>query len=293
APPNSSGHVLLQELNLIEHFDLAAWGWGSADAVHTLVEAKRLAFADRERFVADPDFCEVPLTELLSKAYAAQRVTEIRSDRAAPRVGAGEPRRFAEAAGQTTCFAVVDRAGNAVCQLQSLQSFWGSGFVADGTGILLNNRMTYFRLDPSHPNVLAPGKRVRHTMNPVMAMRDGELELVFGTPGADSQVQTNLQIMTGIVDFGMNVAEAVEAPRWRHLGRDTESTTPYGLCDALIMESRFAPELLAALAARGQPVERIGPWDAAGSAVAIRIDRAQRVLHGACDPRADGYALGC
>jgi gamma-glutamyltranspeptidase/glutathione hydrolase len=121
--------------------------------------------------------------------------------------------------------------------------------------------------------------------------RDGELLLVHGTPGADTQVQTNLQVLTGVVDHGMNVAEAVEAPRWRHLGRGTESTVPHGLVDALNMESRFGPEVLADLRRRGHPVVELGPWEGQGNEVAILVDRANQALHGACDPRRDGYAM--
>jgi gamma-glutamyltranspeptidase/glutathione hydrolase len=168
----------------------------------------------------------------------------------------------------------------------------GSGLIADGTGILLNNRMTYWHLEEDHIDRLEPGKRVRHTMNTVMLFRDGELFLVHGTPGADTQVQTNLQVLTGIVDHAMNVAEAVEAPRWRHVGRGTESTVPHGLTDALNMESRFGPDVLADLRRRGHPVVELGPWEGVGSEVAILVDRESRALHGACDPRRDGYAMG-
>jgi gamma-glutamyltranspeptidase len=306
SPPNSSGHVLLQELNLVEHFDLAAMGWGSPEAIHVMVEAKRLAFADRERYMADPDWVDVPTEGLISKAYAAERARLIDPDRAAPAVGAGDPwphagrrpsappagRRAPEAvAGDTTCFAVVDGDGNAVCQIQSIQGGLGSGLVAEGTGILLNNRMTYWHLEEDHVDRLEPGKRVRHTMNTVMVFRDDELFMVHGTPGADTQVQTNLQVLTGVVDHGMNVAEAVEMPRWRHLGRGTESTVPHGEVDALNMESRFGPEVLADLRRRGHPVVEIGPWEGQGNEVAIVVDRANGALQGACDPRRDGYAL--
>lgn len=305
-PPNSSGHVLLQELNLVERFDLAGLGWGSADALHVMVEAKRLAFADRERYMADPDWTDVPIEGLLSKEYAAQRARLIDVARAQKTVHAGDPwpftgraptpppngRRAAEtAAGDTTCFAVVDGEGNAVCQIQSIQGGFGSGLIADGTGILLNNRMTYWHLDEDHVDRLEPGKRVRHTMNTVMVFRDGELFLVHGTPGADTQVQTNLAVLTGIVDFGMNVVEAVEQPRWRHLGKGTESTVPHGLADALNLESRFPESVRQELAHRGHPVVTIGDWDGQGNEVAIMVDRANNALHGACDPRRDGYAL--
>jgi gamma-glutamyltranspeptidase/glutathione hydrolase len=253
-----------------------------------MVEAKRLAFDDRERFVADPDHLRIPLAGLLSKEYGAERAIRIDLERAMSHLPPGEPERF----GDTTCFCVVDGEGNAVCQLQSLQSGFGSGLVAGDTGILLNNRMTYWHLEEGHVNCLAPGKRVRHTMNPVMAFRDGKLFLVCGTPGADTQVQTNLQLLTHVIDFGLNVQEAVEAPRWRHTGNGTESTVPHTCADEVILESRFPEETTEGLRARGHTVRRIGPWEASGNAQAIQVDPETGALHGASDPRRDGYAVG-
>ena len=187
APPNSSGHVLLQELNIIEQFDLRALGCNTPESIHLMVEAKKLAFADREAYMADPDWVDVPVEGLLSKQYAAERARLIDPEHAAEAVKQGDPWSYqpanygrrpkvAATAGamqeeDTTCFVVVDRWGNAVCQLQSIQSSLGSSIVAGETGILLNNRMTYWHLDPDHVDCLAPGKRVRHTMNPVMAFR--------------------------------------------------------------------------------------------------------------------------
>src|SRR5919108_4142522 len=312
SPPNSSGHVLLQELNLLEGFDLAPLGWLSAEAVHLMVEAKKLAFADRERFLADPDFVAVPIEGLLSKPYAAERRRLIDAARAAPpnSVAAGAPGRVAayaraERTEDTTCFVVVDGEGNAVCQLQSLQQGFGSALVAGGTGVLLNNRMTYWHLEPDHPDCLAPGKRVRHTMNTAMVFDPapgapaapgsgggpGALRLVLGTPGADTQVQTNLQLITALLDFGLNPVEAVEAPRWRHLQNPTESTVPHTCDDALHLEARFPAATRDGLAERGHPVRLIGPWAAVGSAMVIAHDAATGVLAGAADPRRDGSAL--
>ena len=255
APPNSSGHVLLQELSLAERFDLRAMGCNSAESIHVMVEAKRLAFADREAYMADPEWVEVPIPGLLSKEYAAERAKLIDPERAAASVAAGDPWRYQGSqppratAGvsapkeDTTCFCVVDQWGNAVSMLQSLQTAFGSSVIAGNTGVLLNNRMTYWHLDPNHIDALAPGKRVRHTMNPVMVFDESDgarkLALVCGTPGADTQVQTNFQMVTHVLDFGMNVAEAVEAPRWRHVQDGTESTIPHTAPDELRMEARF------------------------------------------------------
>ncbi len=304
APPNSSGHVLLQMLNLVEQFDLAGLGPNTVASVHLMVEAKKLAFADREAYLADPDFVDVPVDGLLSKTYAGERARRIDPRRAASTVDAGDPwahdaprrrsprLKLSPDREDTTCFAVVDRDGNAVCQLQSLQTGFGSGLVVPGTGILLNNRMTYWHLDPDHVDCLAPGKRVRHTMNPVMVVRDGRLVLVLGTPGADTQVQSNLQVLMHVLDAGYNVVEAVEAPRWRHLQNGTESTVPHTCDDELLLEERFSPEVQNGLRHLGHSVRVIGPWAATGSMMMIQVNPTTGALFGAADPRRDGYAMG-
>ena len=274
APPNSSGHVLLQELNLMETLDLQALGCNTTEAIHCMVEAKKLAFADREAYVADPEFVDVPIQGLLSKDYARDRAALIDPQRTSGRVGEGDPWRYQQAgsavrAGRqravtpdredTTCFCVVDRWGNAVCQLQSIQSAWGSSLIAGDTGVLLNNRMTYWHLDPGHVNCLQPEKRVRHTMNPVMVFSpSNDLVLVCGTPGADTQVQTNLQVITHVLDFGMTVAEAVEAPRWRHQQDPMESTLPHTCIDELQLEGRFPGGVREGLGRRGHTLNGFG-----------------------------------
>jgi gamma-glutamyltranspeptidase/glutathione hydrolase len=308
APPNSSGIVLLQMLNLIEAFDLSRYEWNSAASIHLMVEAKKLAFADREQFLADPEWVEVPVEGLLRKEYARERATLIAPDRAAAAVEPGDPWRYqprgrpssvrrrggeTPAREDTTCFVVVDGEGSAVSALQSLQSAFGSTLVAEGTGILLNNRMTYWHLNADHVDCLEPGKRVRHTMNPVMAFRDGKLRLVFGTPGADTQTQTNLQVFTHVVDFGLSVQEAVEAPRWRHLQSPTESAVPHRCEDQLQIEGRFGAPVAEGLTARGHRVVKIGDWAGVGSQVMIAVDPDAGALQGGADPRRDAYAIGC
>ena len=323
APPNSSGHILLQELNVIRQYDLAGMGFGTTEAIHLMVEAKKLAFADREAYVADPDYIDVPLAGMLSAEYAEERAATIDRERASATVAAGDPWRYQSAeprrtpAGvgarrrgprseqeDTTCFVVADRAGNAVCQLQSIQSGWGSSLVAGDTGILLNNRMTYWHLDPDHVDCLQPGKRVRHTMNPAMVFHRAQpsgaaapgrrLTYVLGTPGADCQVQSNLQVITNLVDHGMTVQEAVEAPRWKHVGNGTESTIPHHTApDQLLMENRFDPAAVRQLRAMGHPVHELDAWDGVtGREMVLYIDPATGALHGAADPRYDGYAVG-
>ena len=324
APPNSSGHILLQELNVIRQYDMAALGFGSAESIHLMVEAKKMAFADREAYVADPDYINVPVAGMLSEEYARERAMLIDRHYASSRMEAGDPwkhqaeRRSATPAGvgrrgprteeeDTTCFVVADRAGNAVCQLQSIQSAWGSSLVAGNTGILLNNRMTYWHLDPDHVDCLQPGKRVRHTMNPVMVFRRGgdgtngssdgtsarRLAYVLGTPGADCQVQSNMQIITNLIDHGMTVQEAVEAPRWKHVGDGTESTVPHTAEDRLLMEGRFDPSAVRQLRGMGHPVLELDAWDGVtGREMVLYIDPDNGALHGAADPRYDGYAIG-
>jgi gamma-glutamyltranspeptidase/glutathione hydrolase len=287
-PPNSSGHVLLQELNMVEQFDLQALGCNTAESIHLMVEAKKLAFADREKFVADPRWLDIPLEGMLSKAYAVERARRINLDRAATDIPPGVPEQFED----TTCFCVADRWGNAVCLLQSIQSGFGSSLIAGDTGILLNNRMTYWHLEANHPNCLMPGKRVRHTMNPVIVTKENKPFLICGTPGADTQVQTNLQLVTHVIDFGMNPQEAVEAPRWRSLQNPMESTVPHTCADVLQLEGRFAADIRQRLAGKGHDLEILDDWGGPGSAQAILIHPESGALIGGSDPRRDGYAVG-
>ncbi len=316
APPNSSGHILLQELNMVEQFDLRSMGCSTAESIHMMVEAKKLAFIDREAYMADPDHTDVPTLGLISKEYAKERAKLIDPDRAADPTH-GDPWVFQGSSGgagrvtagsvqeeDTTCFVIVDRWGNSVCQLQSIQSSLGSSLVAGDTGILLNNRMTYWHLDPDHVDCLQPGKRVRHTMNPVMVFNDdgpasmgkpagtGSLMLVCGTPGADTQVQTNMQVITHLIDFGMTVSEAVEAPRWRNSHSPTESNVPHTCDNLLHMESRFGLDVRQALESRGHQLNMMPDWGAQGSEMMIQVDSESGALHGAADPRRDGYAIG-
>ena len=286
APPNSMGWVLLQELGIVEHFDLSAMGSLSADLVHTLVEAKKLAFADRDRWSGDPRFVEAPLAELLSPGYLARRAAEIDPKRAAPARGTA-----ATVAGDTTYFCVVDGEGNAVSGIQSLNSAFGSGVTAGDTGILLNNRMGPWHLEPDHPNRLAPGKRVRHTMNPAMVFKGGELWAVLGTPGGDYQVQVNLQVLTAMIDLGYDPQQAAEMPRWSSTQPGQEANWPHDCPDALNLEARVPTDVRAELAARGHPVVDLGDLDGPCSVEIIRRDAATGILTAGSDPRRDGWAL--
>jgi gamma-glutamyltranspeptidase len=285
APPNSTGFTLLQELKIVENFDLDAMGIGSADAVHVMVEAKKLAFADRERWGADPRTMEAPLGELLSADYAARLASRIDPRRAAPTSG------FADAAGDTTYFCTADGAGNAVSGIQSINSGWGSGVTAGDTGILLNNRMAYWHLDPAHPNFLRPGRRVRHTMNPPLVLKDGALWAVFGTPGADNQVQINLQVLTAMVDFGLDPQQAAEAARWTSNVPGQYANYPHDGPDVLTMEGRFPEAVRRDLARRGHPVDTVGDLEGPCSVEIIRREEMNGMLLAGSDPRRDGWAL--
>lgn len=215
-PPNSQGVALLMQLNMAELYDVAAMGHNSTTYVHTLVEVKKLAFAERDRYVTDPSFAEIPLERLVSKEHARRLSDSLRNAGVTSppqRAGESEAR---DGDGDTVFLGVVDQHGNAVALIQSLFHAFGSGRMVPGTGIILHNRGGLFSLDEDHVNALAPGKRTYHTLAPAMALRaDGSLYMVFGTPGSDGQTQTLVQVFNNIALFGMTAQEAVEAPRWR------------------------------------------------------------------------------
>lgn len=286
-PPPSQGLMLLEMLNLVEGFDLGRLGNLSTEGIHTLVEAKKLAFADRMAWCGDPRVVTVPVEPLLSKPFAARRRGQIDPERAAE-APAGAPREELE--GDTSYMAVADADGNAVSLIYSISLPYGAAWVAGDTGILLNNRAGRgFVLDPAHPNGLAPGKRTMHTLNAYLVLRDGEIELVGGTPGGDQQTQWSLQVLVGLLDGGLDVAQAVEMPRWHSFpGTDPEfAGRPFHLS----VESRLPEESLAGLEGRGHRLVRRGPWDEGGAVQLVRFDRQAGVLEGASDPRAGGVAL--
>ena len=222
-PPQGQGIAALQMLQILEGFDLASLGFMSPQALHLMIEAKRLAFEDRARFYADPAYSDIPLEGLLSEAYADERRALISPDRAMERVSHGDPAVLED--GDTTYLTVADGSGMMVSLIQSNYRGMGSGLVPDGLGFMLQDRGEMFSLDPDHPNVYAPGKLPFHTIIPAMMTRDGEAVLSFGLMGGGMQPQGHVQIVTNIVDFGMNVQEAGDAARWRHDG-STEPTDP-------------------------------------------------------------------
>lgn len=274
-PPVSQGHILLQELNIAEQFDLGSMGALSADSLHVLIEAKKLAFADRLRYLGDPEHGRVPMEWLLSKEYARERAALVDMRRANPQPEAGRPN---SSGTDTTYLAAMDSQGNAVSWIQSVFHRFGSGVVAGRTGVLLNNRMNGFTLEPGHPNSLAPGKKPAHTLNAYILLRDGQPYVVGGTPGADYQVQTNLQVITGLVDYGMNVAEANDAPWW---------ASEQG--NHVRIEGRVAENVVQELRARGHEVELIGAWQG-GRTVQLIERLPDGMILASSDLRAQGHA---
>jgi len=275
-PPPSQGHVLLEELAIAEGLDLAAMGWGSAELVHTMVEIKKLAFADRDAFAGDPRIVHFDPRRLLDPDFVTHRRRAIRGH-AAERASAGE----LAVPAHTTYLAVADRDGNVVSLIESVFSPFGAATVVPGTGILLNDRVRGFSLHEGSPNACAPGKRPVHTLNTVIAFEGSTPQLVFGTPGAQAQVQSNFQLASALIDFGMDVQDAIEAPRWFHeTGR------------ALKMEARFPEDVRRALAGKGHEIELLPDWDSVtGGAQAIAIGE-NGVFAAGADPRREGVAAG-
>jgi gamma-glutamyltranspeptidase len=282
-PPNSTGFTHLQMLKIVERFDLAAMD--PVQRIHVLVEAKKRAFQDRERYGTDPRHGEVPLDRLLSDAHADVLAASIDLSRASD-IALADPEK---ADGNTTYFCVVDGADNAVSGIQSINSGFGSGVTAGDTGVLLNNRMAYWHLAPGHANRLVPGKRVRHTMNAPMVFKDGRLWAVEGTPGADNQVQVNLQVLTSMMDLGADPQTAVEAPRWTSIQQGQGANWPHDGDGRLTIESGFGPDVLAGLERLGHRLNRVGPLEGPCSVQAIRI-MDNGVLAAGSDPRRDGWA---
>jgi gamma-glutamyltranspeptidase len=283
-PPNSQGLAALMILNLVENYDLSSLGYHSSDRLHWLIEAKKVAFVDRTRYISDPDAAKIPVKELLSKDYAALRRSLIDRHHAADS-SAILPGSFG---GDTIYLCVVDEAGNAVSLIQSLYFSFGSAVVAGETGIVLQNRGAYFSLDPKHVNCLQPHKRTFHTLMASLTFKRGKPYMVFGTSGADGQPQTHVQVMTSIFDFGLDIQSAIEAPRWlsgRYLVNQPDG--------ALTLEGRLSPEVIEELRKRGHRVNVVEDWASVmGSAHGIIIHPENGLRMGGSDPRSDGAAVG-
>ena len=279
-PPNSQGFTVLSMLNLIESFDLTQFGADSIDYYHLMIEATKLAFADRDRWLTDPEFADIPIQQLISKSYSEQRRQLIQMEKAslaiAPPVG-----------GDTVYTAVTDAAGNAVSVIQSVYFDFGAAVVVPGTGFVLQNRGCFFTLDDAQVNCLAPRKRTFHTLMPGLVLHPtGEPHLVLGTMGGEGQPQTQLALLTRLLDFGLEPQVTINAPRW--LWGRTWGAAATGLT----MEGRIDPAIRRALQMRGHPVTAAPDWtEKMGHAHAIRCSHDPTEYEGACDPRSDGAAI--
>ncbi|NYS31581.1 gamma-glutamyltransferase [Pantoea sp. WMus005] len=280
-PPSSGGIHIVQILNILENFDLAKMGFGSADAMQVMAEAEKYAYADRSEYLGDPDFVKVPWQALTSKAYARSLAQHIDVAKARPsseiKPGKLEPYE----SNQTTHFSVVDKQGNAVAVTYTLNTYFGSGIVAGNSGILMNNEMDDFSAKPGTPNVyglvggeanaVQPAKRPLSSMSPTIVAKGGKTWLVTGSPGGSRIITTVLQMVVNSIDFGMNVAEATNAPRFHH----------QWLPDQLRVEKGFSPDTLRLLEAKGQHVKVLPSM---GSTQSIMIGP-DGMLYGASDPR--------
>ncbi len=284
-PPNGQGIAVLQMLNLLEPFDLKKMGPQSAEALHVMIEAKKLAYEDRGKYYADPDFAKAPVAALISKPYAARRRSALDLDRANQHPAPGDPEQA-----DTIYLTVVDRDFNCVSLIQSNFHGFGSFHVPGDLGFALQNRGCLFALDPNHRNRLEPRKRPFHTIIPGFITRDGRPWLSFGLMGGDMQAQGHAQVISNLIDFGMDVQEAGDAPRFRHFGSSEPTDRPAKGGGSVALESGIAPEVRRALAAKGHHlVDAPGTF---GGYQAIRIDLERGVLISGSDPRKDGAAMG-
>jgi gamma-glutamyltranspeptidase/glutathione hydrolase len=287
-PPNGQGIAALQMLNILEGYDLKSLGYNSPEALHLMVEAKKLAFEDRAKFYADPAFARIPLRGLLSKAYAAERRKLINPQRAGRSYDAGHP---PMQEGDTICLSTADAEGNMVSLIQSNYRGMGSGITVPGLGFTFQDRGEMFVMhDPAHANAYAPGKRPFHTIIPAFISRDGQPWLAFGLMGGAMQPQGHVQIVCNLIDWGMNFQEAGDAARWQHEG-SSDYNLP-GMTDGgyVEVETGVPWETVRGLQQRGHVV-RIGSG-AFGGYQAVARDHANRTWIGASESRKDGHAAG-
>ena len=294
-PPNGQGIAALQMLQILEGFDLESMGHNSTDYLHVQTEAKKLVFEDRARFYADLAFADVPVEELASDAYAAERRAMIEMDEVLSEPSHGDPRTITSATekleeGDTIYLTVADSTGMMVSLIQSNYAGMGSGLVPDGLGFMLQDRGALFTMEKGHPNVYEPGKRPFHTIIPAFAKKDGKPWLSFGVMGGAMQPQGHVQVLCNMVDFGMNVQAAGDAARYRHYG----STSPTGEAmqgrGTLRLETGVTQEVVNALRGRGHDV-RVG-GGSYGGYQAILFDADEGVYHGGTEMRKDGYVVG-
>ncbi len=277
-PPNGQGLTALEMLNILEGYDISSLKHNSSEYLHLLFEAKKAAFSDRNSFITDPDFEKVPVDQLLSKGYAGKLREKIDWKRA--KVPTLSPLSIGNT--ETVYVTAVDKDRNAASFISSIYMHFGSGMVVDGTGIVLQNRGKSFSLDPKHFNRLEPHKRPMHTIIPGMVFKEGEFLMSFGVMGADMQPQGHVQFLVNLIDFKMNLQEAMDAPRGRHL---------QGM--EVYLEDGIPDEVASKLERKGHQIIRVNsPINQVGGGQAIYLDRSQNVLLGASDRRKDGCAIG-
>ena len=287
-PPNGQGIAALQILALLEQFDLASMGFGSADHIHLFLEAKKLAFEDRARFYSDPAFMDVSVGKLISEEYARERKTLIDMKSAAEVFPHGDPEILRE--GDTICLTTADNEGNMVSLLQSNYRGMGSGMTPPGLGFVLQDRGQLFNLQPGHPNSFAPGKLPFHTIIPAFITRDGKPLISFGLMGGGMQPQGHAQIVVNIVDFGMGLQEAGDAPRIYHSGSGEPTGETMSDGGIVNLETGFEYEVIRELMNRGHKIQyALGPY---GGYQAIMKHPEYGVYFGASESRKDGQAAG-
>ena len=289
-PPNGQGIATLQILNILEGFDLRAMGRNSPETLHTMIEAKKIAWADRAKFYADPDFTKIPMAGLLSKQYAAERRKLIDPNHAAKQIAPGNP---VLDQGDTIYMCTADDEGNMVSLIQSNYRGMGSGIVVPGLGFMFQDRGELFSMDPHHANVYAPGKRPFHTIIPGFVMRDGKPWEAFGVMGGGMQPQGHVQVLTNQIDFGLNVQEAGDASRWQHEGDNEPTGEKMNASGGYVeVESGIPYETVRELRNKGQDVR----FDVGGyggyQAIKVEMHDGRRVYVGASESRKDGMAAG-
>ncbi|QKG80135.1 gamma-glutamyltransferase [Tenuifilum thalassicum] len=284
-PPNGQGIATLQILNILENFDVASMGFGSAEYMHLFIEAKKLAFEDRARYYADPDFSDVPYMKLISKDYAEERAKLIDLNRASRRYDAGELQ-----TGNTVYLTVADKDGNMVSLIQSNYRGMGSGMTPTGLGFVLQDRGELFSLEEGHPNVYEPGKRPFHTIIPGFITKDGKPFVSFGVMGGGMQPQGHAQVIVNLIDFGMNLQEAGDAPRIRHDGSSEPTGEKMTNGGQVYLESGFDYQEIRELLKKGHKIGfSVGGY---GGYQAIMYDAENGVYYGASESRKDGQAAG-
>jgi len=286
-PPNGQGIAALQMLNILEGFDIATMGFGSAEYLHVLTEAKKLAFEDRAKFYADPAFNDIPVDWLISKEYAAERRALMDLNQAARQYPAGDA---TLETGETVYLTTADKDGNMVSLIQSNYQGLGSGMTPDGLGFVLQDRGQLFNLEAGRMNSYEPGKRPFHTIIPAFVTRDGKPFMSFGVMGGAMQPQGHVQILVNIIDFGMNLQEAGDAPRMRHTGSSQPTGEVMRDGGVVNLEYGFSAETLRALTALGHVVRHAS--GGYGGYQAIMYDAANGAYYGASESRKDGYAAG-